>query len=346
MAATVLRVCRVLLGRHDADDAWSERSWRRCGPIQTCRRPRTSRRWLVTIARRKAIDVLRARGRAPVPAGKLPEEQTGPWRPGRGLTTICGVAVRALSRQAAPRPSALPLRSQGLALTTEIAHDPRMLTAGKQRCVAQVLACRLASLDTCGKNYLPGRSSIMNELDDLFTTPADDDTLTRLQPQARACCRKRRPARRRVPYRRLSRRHAAAGRHAPWARARRFTTSRTHGQVLERLAGPDQPAGAALAGEAGPRWHGSWRSTFGWRPAQLRRPAGLVAVHGLPAAGAAALDVDRLRADAQLTGRCASSSGQPRAVRGGRQRPAPPTPLPVVAALPTGYLRSDGTQGG
>ena len=33
--------------------------------------------WLVTIAHRKAIDVLRARGRAPVPAGKLPEEQTG-----------------------------------------------------------------------------------------------------------------------------------------------------------------------------------------------------------------------------------------------------------------------------
>lgn len=71
--ATVLRVCRALLGSHDADDAWSEtflaamRAWPGL--------PATANveAWLVTIARRKAIDVLRAAGRQPLPVETLPE---------------------------------------------------------------------------------------------------------------------------------------------------------------------------------------------------------------------------------------------------------------------------------
>ncbi|MFE2721516.1 RNA polymerase sigma factor [Kitasatospora sp. NPDC059327] len=71
--ATVLRVCRALLGAHDADDAWSEtflaamRAWP--GLPETA----NVEAWLVTIARRKAIDVLRAAGRQPLPAEELPE---------------------------------------------------------------------------------------------------------------------------------------------------------------------------------------------------------------------------------------------------------------------------------
>jgi len=65
--ATVLRVCRSVLGARDADDAWSEtflaalRAWPDL--------PATANveAWLVTIARRKAIDELRRRGRHAVP---------------------------------------------------------------------------------------------------------------------------------------------------------------------------------------------------------------------------------------------------------------------------------------
>jgi RNA polymerase sigma factor (sigma-70 family) len=75
---TVWRVCRGLLPQHDAEDAWSEtflaalRAWDRFEGEKV-------RGWLVTIAHRKALDVLRAGARvetredgppdSPVPAG-------------------------------------------------------------------------------------------------------------------------------------------------------------------------------------------------------------------------------------------------------------------------------------
>ncbi|WP_188667963.1 RNA polymerase sigma factor [Tersicoccus solisilvae] len=72
--ATVLRVCRAVLGPHaDADDAWAEtflaalRAWPEL-PVGA-----NVQAWLVTIAHRKAIDVIRARGRHAVPADRLPE---------------------------------------------------------------------------------------------------------------------------------------------------------------------------------------------------------------------------------------------------------------------------------
>jgi RNA polymerase sigma factor (sigma-70 family) len=71
---TVLRVCRVLLGRHDADDAWSETFLAAMRAYPDLPATANVEAWLVTIAHRKTIDVLRTRGRQPVPVGELPAE--------------------------------------------------------------------------------------------------------------------------------------------------------------------------------------------------------------------------------------------------------------------------------
>ena len=79
---TVLRVCRVLLGRHDADDAWSETFLAAMRAYPGLPETANVEAWLVTIAHRKAIDVLRARRRHPVPVGELPAEPAGDGVPG------------------------------------------------------------------------------------------------------------------------------------------------------------------------------------------------------------------------------------------------------------------------
>jgi RNA polymerase sigma factor (sigma-70 family) len=75
---TVLRVCRVLLGSHDADDAWSETFLAALRAYPELPETANVQAWLVTIAHRKAIDVLRARARHPVPVSDLPEHPAGP----------------------------------------------------------------------------------------------------------------------------------------------------------------------------------------------------------------------------------------------------------------------------
>ena len=75
---TVLRVCRVLLGSHDAEDAWSETFLAAMRAYPDLPETANVEAWLVTIAHRKAIDVLRAGARRPVPVGELPEEPAGP----------------------------------------------------------------------------------------------------------------------------------------------------------------------------------------------------------------------------------------------------------------------------
>ena len=75
--AVVLRVCRALLGPIDADDAWSETFLAALRAYPDLRPGSNVRGWLVTIAHNKAIDQIRARNRAPVPAGELPERRAG-----------------------------------------------------------------------------------------------------------------------------------------------------------------------------------------------------------------------------------------------------------------------------
>jgi RNA polymerase sigma factor (sigma-70 family) len=73
---TVLGVCRVLLGSHDADDAWSETFLSAMRAYPQLPETANVEAWLVTIAHRRAIDALRAMNRRPLPAESLPEAPT------------------------------------------------------------------------------------------------------------------------------------------------------------------------------------------------------------------------------------------------------------------------------
>ena len=79
---TVLRVCRVILGQHDAEDAWSETFLAAMRAYPELPETANIEAWLVTIAHRKAIDVLRARKRQPTPVEEVPEAPTALGVPG------------------------------------------------------------------------------------------------------------------------------------------------------------------------------------------------------------------------------------------------------------------------
>jgi RNA polymerase sigma factor (sigma-70 family) len=75
---TVLRVCRVILGVHDAEDAWSETFLAAMRAYPDLPDDANAEAWLVTIAHRKAIDVLRARKRQPAPVGDVGDVADAP----------------------------------------------------------------------------------------------------------------------------------------------------------------------------------------------------------------------------------------------------------------------------
>jgi RNA polymerase sigma factor (sigma-70 family) len=70
---TVLRVCRAVLGRADADDAWSETFLSALKAYPDLAPDANVEAWLVTIAHRKAIDVTRASMRRAIPTADLPD---------------------------------------------------------------------------------------------------------------------------------------------------------------------------------------------------------------------------------------------------------------------------------
>jgi RNA polymerase sigma factor (sigma-70 family) len=71
--ATVLRVCRAMLGHHEAEDAWSETFLAALRAYPELDPDANVEAWLVTIAKRKAIDQHRSAARNPTPADELPE---------------------------------------------------------------------------------------------------------------------------------------------------------------------------------------------------------------------------------------------------------------------------------
>ena len=70
---TVLRVCRVVVGVVDADDAWSETFLSALRAYPDLPADANVQAWLVTIAHRKAIDIIRSRARQGISVDDAPE---------------------------------------------------------------------------------------------------------------------------------------------------------------------------------------------------------------------------------------------------------------------------------
>ena len=78
---TVLRVCRAVLGPADAEEAWSETFLAALEAYPGLRDGSNVRAWLVTIAHRKAIDIVRAQARHAVPTASVPDRSPRPSLP-------------------------------------------------------------------------------------------------------------------------------------------------------------------------------------------------------------------------------------------------------------------------
>lgn len=107
--ATVLRVCRAALGPGaDADDAWSETFLSALRAWPDLSADCDVEAWLVRVAQRRVVDVLRARGRRAAPVAEVPESAGGPAGApgGSGMPGSSGATTG--SRSGAPSP---PCRS-------------------------------------------------------------------------------------------------------------------------------------------------------------------------------------------------------------------------------------------
>ena len=91
--ATVLRVCRAVLGAADADDAWSETFLAALKAYPRLPADANVEAWLVTIAHRKAIDITRAAARRAVPVADVPEGRPGAAADGRDLDLVAALAT-------------------------------------------------------------------------------------------------------------------------------------------------------------------------------------------------------------------------------------------------------------
>jgi RNA polymerase sigma factor (sigma-70 family) len=92
--ARVLRVCRAVVGPVDAEDAWSETFLAALVAYPRLQPDSDLTAWLVTIAHRKAVDILRTRSRSAIPVGELPERASTLGTPDAGAGELwAGVAA-------------------------------------------------------------------------------------------------------------------------------------------------------------------------------------------------------------------------------------------------------------
>jgi RNA polymerase sigma factor (sigma-70 family) len=74
---TVLRVCRALLPLQDAEDAAADALLAAMQAYPRLRPDSNVKAWLVTIAHRKTLDVLRRRARHALPVAQVPDQAGG-----------------------------------------------------------------------------------------------------------------------------------------------------------------------------------------------------------------------------------------------------------------------------
>ena len=155
---TVLRVCRVVVGVHDAEDAWSETFLAAMRAYPDLPEDANTEAWLVTIAHRKAIDVLRARGRQPVPTEEVPEVPSALGVPGEGDDDLW---------QAVP---ALPGKQRQAVAYHYVA-------GGRGQCVAS--RARSSAANATGLRALASQSTVTT-LASAAVTPADVRIVSRV----------------------------------------------------------------------------------------------------------------------------------------------------------------------
>ncbi|MBS1693005.1 MAG: RNA polymerase sigma factor [Actinobacteria bacterium] len=97
--ATVLRVCRAVVGPIDADDAWSETFLSALRAYPDLPAGANVEAWLVTIAHRRALDVGRARSRTPVPTACLPESTAAGADPAARDSDVWAAMARLPNKQ-------------------------------------------------------------------------------------------------------------------------------------------------------------------------------------------------------------------------------------------------------
>jgi RNA polymerase sigma factor (sigma-70 family) len=134
-ADAMWRLCVASVGRPDADDAFQEACLAALRAYPKLRANSNLRAWGLTLAHRKAIDVHRARSRAPVAVGVAGEDRPAPPRdePDDELWA----AVRALPDG---QRAALTLRFAGDLRPNEVAKALRITPEAARRRIADGLA--------------------------------------------------------------------------------------------------------------------------------------------------------------------------------------------------------------